>query len=169
MAKNNEYHIYVHIDGVEDSDKSAMAKTASGSTGGSSAEKSEASDFAVKAAKRIVSYATIKSTADNIISHNISQVSLETGATEYEQKLSYAHSIASQVVGVGAALVMGGMSGGPAGFALAAVGIAVSGINKIINIEQRRETLRTERNLENISIGMQNVRAGTAGRRNANQ
>ena len=170
MADSNEYHIYVHIDGASETKKSAMAETQTGSVGGNdSADKSTSSDFSVKAAKKLGSYAAIKSTADNIISYKISQVSLETGATELEQRMSTAYSITSQVVGAGASLVMGGLAAGPAGVALAAIGIVTSGINKMINIEQKRQTLRTQQTLENISIGMQGVRAGTSGRRSNEQ
>ena len=165
MAENNSYHIYLHLDELADS--GAMAGT-TGSTGAEEPAKdpSDASAGRVaSAAKKLVSFAAVASTADKLISYEISQVSLRTGATEYEQRMNAAYSLGKQVLGAGAALAGGAVLGGPAGFAVALIGVVSSGINKMINYEQNRETLRTQQNLENISIGMQNIRAGTTGRR----
>lgn len=123
----------------------------------------------VKASKKLVSFAAATSTADKIISYNISQVSLRTGATEYEQRLNAAYSLGKQIVGAGAALASGAFMGGPVGFTIAAIGVVSSGINQIISYEQRKQTLLSEQSLENISIGMQNARAGIAGRRSKDQ
>ena len=168
MADSREYHIIVHFDGAEDK-KSAVAGTGTGSTGTDTASGSGGSDKLVNAAKQMVSFAAVKSTADQLINYEISQVALETGATEYEQRLSYSYNVASQVVGAGASLVIGAATGGPVGFALAAVGIVTSGVQKLIGIAQKQRQLNTEQSLENISIGMATVRAGVTGRRSANQ
>lgn len=165
MAENNTYHIYLHMD--ELSDSGAMAGT-TGSTGakGAANKSSDASAARVaSAAKKLVSFAAVASTADKLISYEISQISLRTGATEYEQRMNAAYSLGKQVLGAGAALAGGAVVGGPAGFAVALIGVMSSGINKIINYEQNREALLTQQRLENISIGMQNIRAGTTGRR----
>lgn len=165
MAENNTYHIYLHLDELTDS--GAMAGT-TGSTGAdnTATDSSDASAARVaSAAKKLVSFAAVASTADKLISYEISQVSLRTGATEYEQRMNATYSLGKQVVGAGAALAGGAVLGGPAGFAVALIGVVSSGINKMITYEQNRETLRTQQSLENISIGMQNIRAGTTGRR----
>lgn len=122
-----------------------------------------------RAAKRLVSFAAVASTADKIISFEISQVSLRTGANEYEQRLNVKYSIGRQIMGAGAALAGAAMVGGPAGVAVAAIGIAANGINKLVGIAQNQERLNEQRSLENVSIGMQIVRAGTSGRRSSNQ
>lgn len=169
MAENNEYHIYVHIDGAKNK-KSAVAGTGSGSTGTDSV--SNSSDGVDKVANKLtkmVSFAAVKSTADKLINYEISQISLETGATEYEERLSYSYNVASQVVGAGASLALGAATGGPAGFALAAIGVVTNGIQKLVGIAQKQRQLNTEQSLENISIGMATVRAGVTGRRSANQ
>ena len=166
MAKN-PYVIKIEL--PSETQQSAMAETQAGSVGGGSSGDNISAEIAVKAAQRLVSFAAVKSTADNLISYRISQVSLETGASEYEQRASAIHSIVSQTVGAGAALVIGGVTGGPAGLAMAAIGIAANGISKAINIFQKAETLRTQQGLENVSIEMQTIRAGTNGRRGANQ
>ena len=79
------------------------------------------------------------------------------------------YSTVSQTVGAVGSLIMGGIMGGPAGLAVAAIGIAASGIQKLIGITQKENTLRLQESVENVSISMQNVRAGTVGRRGGNQ
>lgn len=137
MVESNEYHIYVHIDGAENK-KSAVAGTGTGSTGNTQASGEDAAVGKLEnAVKGMVSFAAIKSTADNLANFEISQVSLETGATEYEQRLNVTYNAVSQTVGAGAALIGAGIAGGPAGFAVAAIGLVVSGIQKIVGISQK--------------------------------
>ncbi len=145
------------------------AKTETGSVGGNNPiENFEVPQAAQRIAKSLVSFAVIKSTADSLISNKINQVSLDSGATEYEQRLATVHSVASQVVGAGAALATGAAAG-PVGFTMAAIGVVSSGISKLVNIKLREETLQKQQWIEDISIGMQTIRAGTTGRRGANQ
>lgn len=167
----NPYVIKIEL--PSDTTESAMAGSGNASTGGNSGNDSGGTSPGMEKifnkAKQMVSFAAVKSTADQIINYQISTISLQTGATEYEQRMSTVYSIASQTVGAGAALVMGGLAAGPAGVVVAAMGIAASGISKLIGIEQKRNTLRLQESVENVSISMQNVRAGVAGRRGSNQ
>lgn len=166
----NPYFIKIELP-TEDKE-SAMAGANSASTGGNTNNASGLSAGGKKilnAAKGMVSFAAVKSTADQIISYNISTISLTTGATEYEERQSAIYSAVSQGIGAGAALIGAGIAGGPAGVVVAALGIAVSGIQKLREIEQKKNTLRLKESVENVSIGMQNVRAGTTGRRGRNQ
>lgn len=114
----------------------------------------------------LVSYSSIAATADKLIGYEVSQVELRTGAREYEQKLQFGYSMAKKGVGIGAAVV-GGIATG--NLPAVAIGLVAAGINSVIKISQNANTLRTQESLENISIGMANVRAGTAGRRSPNQ
>lgn len=157
----NEFHIYVHF-GKEK--KSAMAKSESGNTSREDSSGETRID-PIKAAKKLVTFATVAATADKIVSYEISQVSLRTGAAQYEQRLDRVYATSKQIIGAGAALIGAGIAGGPAGIAAVAIGIAASGTQKLLNIYQREQTLRTEQSLESITIGMQNIRAGTSGRR----
>lgn len=158
-------HLYIHIN--ELSSESAMAD---GSGGKSKTEQTEDGSGNAKniqrAAKSLVSYATVSATANKLISYQINQVSLQTGAAEYEQRLQTQYSIAKQVVDTGVSLGIGIATGT---WPLVLAGIFVSGISKAIDISQKQNTLRTEKNLEDISISMQRIRAGTAGRRGGNQ
>ncbi len=168
--------LFIKIELPSETEESTVAGGGTGSTGGAvsgwgASKKSGdgAGDQIMKAAKRMVTFAAVKSTADTLVNHRINTVSLRTGATEYEQRLSLQYNTASQIVGAGASLVIGGMTGGPAGIVIAAMGIAVSGMHKAISIAQKEDTLRTQESLENISIGMATVRAGVSGRRSKNQ
>ncbi|AWW06103.1 MAG: hypothetical protein [Caudoviricetes sp.] len=162
----NPYHIKIEL--PSEANQSAMAETQTGSLGGESSGANLSSDIALKAARNLVSFAAVKSTADNIISYKISQVSLETGANEYEQRLATVHSIVSQSIGAGVTLAMGAATG-PVGFTIAAIGVVSSAISKLVSINQKEEALRTQQGLEDVSISMQSIRAGTAGRRGVNQ
>lgn len=64
---------------------------------------------------------------------------------------------------------MGFIMGGPAGAGIAAAGVGLSYLMKFIGWQQNSVRLDLEQNLENVSIGMANIRAGTAGRRSPNQ
>lgn len=161
------YHIYIHMDELQ-GEGSAMADTGSASTGSSSGGDGGAEKIANKL-KSMVSFAAIKSTADQLINYRISTISLRTGATEYEERASARYSAVSQAVGAGMALIAGGVTAGPAGIAVAALGIVANGIQKVVGIAQKSNTLALQESVENVSIGMQNVRAGTVGRRGSNQ
>lgn len=156
----------------DENNESAMAGANSASTGGNSENKGSFGNVVEavgKKVKQMVSFAAVKSTADQLINYHIGTVSLRTGATEYEQRSSVVYSTVSQTVGAVGSLIMGGIMGGPAGLAVAAIGIAASGIQKLIGITQKENTLRLQESVENVSISMQNVRAGTVGRRGGNQ
>ena len=163
----NPYFIKIELPSVVQ--ESAVASTGTGSTVTSAPSADAGSDKVVSKLKSMVSVAAVASTADKIVSYNISQVSLQTGATEYEQRLNAAYSLGKQFVGAGAALIGGAIMGGPAGLAVAALGVVTSAVNKMIVYEQAKQTLQTQQSLESISIGMQNVRAGTTGRRSKEQ
>lgn len=174
MAENNTYHIYLHLGELSDK-KNPVAGTGNGSTGDGSKDDNEndgtklVGDFVMDKAKKLVSFAAVKSTADQIINYEISQVSLRTGANEYEQRLSARQSIISSSVGAGAALIAGGVVGGIGGLAVASLGVAVSAMQKLIGVAQNQNTLNTERNLEDIALSFANVRAGAGSRRSAEQ
>lgn len=158
--ENNEMHLYIHLG--ELSDDSAMAN------GGSSKSwkgENNAADMQ-RAAKKLVSYSAIKSTATRIISIKLSQVDLQTGATEYSQRLQAGFNIAQQIWDTGYNVAIGASVGGAFG---ALAGIALSGISTVLGIYQRSSTLVLQKSLEDVYIGMQSIRAGTAGSRGNKQ
>lgn len=158
------YTIYINLNSLPNSN-GAMAEQESGAIGGLDVNNTSEAG-ALKAAQNLVSFATVASTADKVITNAISQVNLRTGAMEYEQRLDTVYSAAKQIIGAGAALAIGAATGNlPA----VAAGMVASSVSTILSIAQKEITLQMGQSLENISIEMQNVRAGTSGRRGPNQ
>ncbi len=93
-------------------------------------------------------------------------VELATGAREYEDRLNAGYNIAKQIWNTGEAILIGAATGGVIG---AVAGLAISGIHQLISYGQRRQALALNEGLEDISIGLMNVRAGVDGRRNRTQ
>lgn len=121
---------------------------------------------AKKAVKSMVSYAAARTFADNLISYEISQVSLRTGAQEFEQKLQFGYSMTNKVVNIATATLAGAKLGGAIG---AGVGFIGSIMYTMFGYSQNENIIRTKQTLEDISIGMASLRAGVSGRRGANQ
>ena len=160
MAKN-PYYIKIELPTRK---KKAVAGSSSDNDNTVSADQS--SSEIVEVLSKAVSYKAIMSTADNLISNSISQVSLETGATEYEQRLQTVYSGLQQIGRQGMQLLAGAVSGN---LPVAAIGVVWSSVNQGIGVLQRIQQYNSQNALENVSIGMQNIRAGTTGRRGANQ
>ena len=165
---NNEYRIVFDLKNL-DSD-SAVAKTATKTTveedDGGMGGIIGAAKAVKKATFGLVSYGTAMSFADQIVSYNISRVSLDTGALEDEQRQQEIYGVVKDIGGAGVAIVGGALVGGPIG---AIAGLALSGIHKAISIAQKQSTLDAERDIENISIEMSRRRAGVNGSRGVNQ
>lgn len=163
---NNEYHLYIH--NVKDSKKKVVS--GDDSSGIDDAEKSDSPtkryEGAVKAVKGMVSFAAVRGFANNLIGYEISQVSLRTGAVEYEQKLQWGFNMANKAVNIGMATFTGAKMGG---FVGAAVGFVSSTMYTAISYAQRANTIATQGVLENISLGMASARVGVSGRRGERQ
>lgn len=140
--------------------------TESGSGGSAGGSSEQSASSVLQAAKKVVAVTGLASTADKIISYNISQVSLTTGASEYQQRQEAVYSAIKQAGGAALAVAMGAATGN---LPLVLIGLTVAGTQKLISIAQKEQTLRTQQTIENISIGMATIRAGTSGRRGTNQ
>ena len=114
----------------------------------------------------MVSFAAVRTFADRLISYEISQVSLRTGAREYEQKLQFGYDLLNKGLNVGMATAAGFAAGGVVGAGVALIG---STIYSLIGYAQNANTIATNKSLEDISIGMASERAGVSGRRGATQ
>lgn len=116
-----------------------------------------------KAMKNLVSYGSIKHTADKIVSYQIGTVELRTGAREYEQKLQFGYQVGSKLLNT--AVMIGGAAA-TGNLPLAVIGVATSAISTGFDIWQKQNTININENREDISIAMQIKRAGNFGRRN---
>lgn len=164
MKKSNSYTIYLNLKSLPQG-SGAMAEQEQSTIGGPFGENATEAD-AMNAAKHIVSFATMAATAERIASIGISEVSMRTGANEYEQQLDAAYSAGKSIIGAGAALAIGAATGT---LPVVALGMVMSSVSKAFSISQRAAQINMAHSLEDISINMQNIRAGTSGRRGSNQ
>ena len=99
--------------------------------------------------------------ANTAITTVINRVELRTGRATYQEQLNYQKSATIRGLGI-AASIIGGLA---TGNYLLAVGGAVSALDWGIEIGIAQENLNIERAVNNVSIGMANVRAGAGGDR----
>lgn len=145
---------------AEEQTSGAVSQTpASGTSTGSG---SLISGRAKSALKKMVSYAAVQHVADQTIGYAISNVELQTGAREYEQRLQLRYQAITQTVGTGVMLYGAFKAGHPL---IAIAGLALSGLSKGYEIYKNYNNLRIAENREDVSILMSTVRAGSLGRR----
>lgn len=99
--------------------------------------------------------------ANTAITTKINRVELRTGRATYQEQLNYQKTATIRGLGI-AASIIGGLA---TGNYLLAVGGAVSALDWGIEIGIAQENLNIERAVNNVSIGMANVRAGAGGDR----
>ena len=155
---DKSYEIIVRAEGVEQ--KSAVAGNNSGSSEKTYGEKSAAS--LEKGVKGLVSYASAKGLAEQLITAEIGRVELRTGAAEYQQRIqtvySIGSSIANSVVSIGVGVKTGNLP-------LVLIGLATKGMQTLIGVLQKQKELNLKEANENVSINMATQRASTGGRR----
>ena len=91
------------------------------------------------------------------ISYEISTVSVRTGRTEEQQRRQFAYDMGSKIFSAAESIAMGAILGGLPG---ALIGLGMSAVQMIVSYSQAQNTIDISRNAENISIGLQNMRAG---------
>ena len=164
MPNTGLYRAVIVIDGGKSKPQSPVANSkASESQSGGSAGKAE--DLA-RGVSGLASYKMVASTADKLITYELSQVELRTGAREKEQQMQTLYNAGKNIVNKGVALGIGIATGN---LPLVALGLVTSVMGTVINIAQKQNTIDTQQRLENVSIQMQNERAGVQGRRGTTQ
>lgn len=86
-----------------------------------------------KGLKGLVSYSAVSSTADNLITYEINQVELRTGAREMEQRMQTVYNFGKKALNTTVALGIGLATGN---FPLVAIGAVTSVFNSAISIAQ---------------------------------
>lgn len=99
--------------------------------------------------------------ANTAITTAINRVELRTGRATYQEQLNYQKSATIRGLGI-AASIIGGLA---TGNYLLAVGGVSAAVDWGINTTLAKDTLNLERAVNNVSIGMANVRAGAGGDR----
>lgn len=170
MAKS--YIITLKLDGsgtsagateaVAGATSSSASATASAPSGGADATAMMRSSFA----KGMVAYGVIKSFAVQQINYTVSTVGLRTGSTEMQQRATFINNVVQKGVGIAEMTVAGAVMGGLPG---ALAGLMLSTTHTIIGYAQKQNTLNLQETLENRSLEMMRIRAGTLGSRSYNQ
>ncbi len=149
------------VKAVTGDEKSAGGETEEGSTAG---EK-----LAQSLVKRVISVGAIVNTADQIISHQLSTISLQTGAQEYGQRASYIYQKAGGFV---KSVAMGATMGSVAGIGGSIAGAAVAAVlnvgSNVVSYLFKQDIIQKEKELEDISRRMRMMRATVSGRRYSN-
>lgn len=115
----------------------------------------------VKAATKIAPIAYALKLADSVVTTNINRVSLRTGHTTYQERTSWAYSTAKKALTTGAMLVGGIVTANPAIIAGAAISVA----NQGLELYRAQENLQIAESVEDVGIGLANIRAGSLGDR----
>ena len=95
----------------------------------------------------------------SVIQGELSRVELRTGYSTLQERINFAMSKGQMLLG---GIIGGATVGGPVG---AVVGGMTVMLGQAIEFTQNQITLDLNRSIENISIGMANVRAGAGGDR----
>lgn len=157
---------------INDTEEEKPVKAVSGaneSMGGEVSNPSKGEAYAMKMAKRLVSVGAIVHTTDQIVSHQRSMISLETGAQEYGQRASYMYQ---KVGGFVKSVAMGAVAGSAAGPIGALAGAAFAAVANIgsnaMNYFFKQDQIATQQDLEDTSRRMRMMRATVSGRRYSN-
>ena len=151
------YEVIIRAEDIKK--KSAVAGTEE-KTEKTYGEKSAAS--LEKGVKGLVSYASVKGLAEQLITAEIGRVELRTGAAEYQQRIQTVYSVGSSVVNSAVAIGIGAATGN---LPLVLIGTATKAVSWLIGGIQRQIELNIKQAGEDISIGMATRRASTNGRR----
>lgn len=151
-----QYEIIIRAGGAS----ASKSPIAGGKGGTKKTENPE--ETALKARKAGVhAYVTLKRNIAPFVSaglqYSIGTVTLRTGRVERQQRMQFAYGVASQVVGIGESLMIGALVGGlPGAIAGAVAGVAQTALSYGLQYSK----IRTEENLENVSLALMNIRAG---------
>ena len=110
-----------------------------------------------EAALAYIALNRVGSMAKSLISHEVSMVNVRTGRVELQQRIQVVANAASGLVSLATDMAFGFKVAGGGG---AAVGALLNVAQTTVGIFQKIDTINTQRNLENISIGLMNVRSG---------
>ena len=156
---NYSLTVYYGSGGKRSSVPGAPAGRTSTGAGGSS--KSNLKQVAqVLGASSMIGFA--KRVAVSAIQFQVNTVELRTGSQALQERYTMWQNNVARVWNAGTGLLLGVMTGNP----LLAVGsLATSAAFAGIEYMQRVEKVRLEQSVENVSIGLSNIRAGVGGAR----
>lgn len=95
--------------------------------------------------------------ADTVITTEINRVSLRTGHSTYQQKISYHYNTGKRILTSAAMIAHGAITGNP----LTALAGTASILNMGMQYAIARENLDIAKSVESVGLGMANIRAGS--------
>ena len=110
----------------------------------------------------LVAWNKVKPFVNQVVSHEINMVRVETGASEYSQKLQFAQQVAGSVLGTVESVLMGLAVGGVGG---ALVGLVTDVTAKTVDLAMRQDELNRSKIQEQRHLNLNVVRTGTMGSR----
>ena len=110
----------------------------------------------------VAAYAYAKKITTQVISYRVNTVELRTGQAELQEKISFKYDIAQRTFGFIESIAIGG---GLAGIPGAVIGGMAALTTWAINVAQKQSTINLNRDIENIAILQNNIRAGARGSR----
>lgn len=156
MASDNQYIITFKVDGDEEggAPDGGVAKTSEGRSAAPDTKSlgKQLGGFAMAAAA---------SAANQVITTAINQVSVRTGNSTMQQRLSFGYSTAMRALSIGGTVIGGLVTGNPMAV-IAGIGSAVSWG---VDIAIAQENLDLQRRVESISLEQTRIRAGAGGDR----
>lgn len=155
-----EYSITIEVDSISGNSNNPIAGD----------EKSPDSDLAKTAGflnkgqakafgKGVTAYHYAKSFVSQIISHEVSLVELRTGSRELQERANFMLNVGNKLSGTTETVILGAAAGSTL------TGLVVSGIHLAVSYQQAQNTINTQREVENVSLGLTHIRAGANGSR----
>lgn len=94
---------------------------------------------------------------DTVVSHQVSTVTLRTGAVEQQDRLSFAYSIGKQATSITMSTALGAATGNLPG---ALIGLALGITNTALSYKNRADEIQLQNNVENVGLRLADIRAG---------
>lgn len=126
---------------------------------------SELNNKQVMLGKSLVAWKQVKGYVAPIVNYEINQIQLRSGRTELQQQHQFSYNLVNDGLGIMETIAAGAAVGHVAG---AIAGAVVGLVSKGISISQNVATINTERDLENVTLRMNRIRAGAGGSREQN-
>lgn len=100
--------------------------------------------------------------ANTAITTGINLIDLRSGRSTYQQQIQWKYNTALKGIGIVGSIAAGAITGNPL---LALAGVATA-VDTLLDYGIAQQRIDLERRVENIGIGMANIRAGAGGDRN---
>lgn len=162
MPATNLYKLEIELVGgsregslpVAGTETSMVTTTRTATAGGKSKARGELAFF--------VAYRQVKSFASQMIGNEVGKVGLKTASNRLQEKANFAHQVTSTTWNIAEGIGAGALVGGGIG---AVVGAVTSIAHTLVTFSNNQSIININKSIENQSINMNYIRAGTQGSR----